>query len=691
MLDFIPKSQRPLAPIFEAVSNALEAVSDRQREAAWTGQGEVAVKLYFAGLLPETRTLERIEVADNGIGFDDINYARFITFLDRTKGFNNRGSGRVQFLHFARRIEVTSNFLQSDGVMCRHFICNPITFITDHSVTAADPSEPIGTTIALSNFAFGPEAINFFNTLTISELRNAIKSHFLLRLHLARVDGPAVAPILQLAFFKNSKPDGMTRLAPDDVPEPKTGDIDVPYMKIRTQAPRTFSGFKLSEDELPENGVILCSKGIAINRVRFDALKKAEAVSGHRFLTAIHGEALNRAENVSHTVDRFTLPTRADTEKAIRDGGALLLDPKQDILFFDDIEEAVENALPSIYSELFARKAERQADVEAIASAHGIPSDIVRETKIGLTDSEEQITEKLFRKQAEALAEQSLRIKRVFEALDHLDPSSETYQAELEARSSELLGLIPEQNKQELSRYVIRRQMVAKVLGKVLDGRIAPSARPKKSRNPKPRLQGKEALIHDLIIRRGGSTSQPHDLWVLNEEFVHFEGCSNIRIDQIKDSIGHNILRGVSQADIEAYGIRTSVKPDIFLFADEGQCILIELKAPDVNLSEYLNQLPMYCNLIANFSIKPISRFYCYLIGENLSPIEIGGDYRQTVDGDFVRRADYPIMRYENGRQEQEIGKAHIEIIKLSSILQRALRRNKSFADRLGISDEMLR
>jgi hypothetical protein len=703
MLDLIPKSRRPLAPIFEAVSNAFEAISDRRRSTGWAQRGDVTIKFYFSGLLPETRTLERIEISDNGIGFDDTNFARFETFLDRTKGFNNRGSGRVQILHFARNIEVTSHYHQGEGVMCRHFQCSPRTFITNSTVEPAATSAPIGSTITLSDFALNDEARVLFDALTLVDLRNAIKSHFLLRLHLARIEDLATAPVLMIAFFKNSKLDDETNLVPADIPEPETGDIDVHYVRLKDpQAEEIewlvqpshseglhWAHFKLAAEELPENGVMLCSKGVAIDRVRFDGLKKAEAVDGYRFLTAVHGDVLSRGENVSHAVDKFTLPKRADTEKAIRDG-SLFFDPNQDILFFDDIEDAVENALPSIYADLYALKAEQQTDVAAIAAAHGISPEIVRATKIGLNDTEKQITEKLFRKQSEELAEQSLKIKKLFEALDCLDPSSDNYQTELEAKSSELLGLIPEQNKQELSRYVIRRQMVAKVLGKIIDGAIAPVAKPKKARSQKPRLQGKEALIHDLIIRRGGVTSQPHDLWVLSEEFVHFEGCSNHRIDQIKDSHGGKLLRDVSEATIEAYGIRTKVMPDIFLFADEGQCILIELKAPDVNLSEYLNQLPMYCNLIANFSLKPITRFYCYLIGEVLNPIEIGGDYRQTADGDFVRRADYSIMRYENGRQDEEIGKAHIEIIKLSAIHKRALRRNKSFADRLGISDDTL-
>ena len=266
------------------------------------------------------------------------------------------------------------------------------------------------------------------------------------------------------------------------------------------------------------------------------------------------------------------------------------------------------------------------------------------------------------------------------------------YQVELERRSSELLELIPEQNKKELGRYIIRRQMVAKVLGLILDEKIVETPASKKIKAGKKLRRGREALIHDLLIKRKSSTpSGPNDLWVLNEEFVHFEGCSNLRIDQIKDAKGNQLLRPIAKVDLEKYGIRPGVQPDIFLYADEAQCILIELKAPDVNMSEYLNQLPMYCNLIANFAVKPITRFYCYLIGETLSPIEIGGDYRQTVHGDFVRRADYSIMRYENGRQDEEIGKAQIEIVKLSSIHGRALRRNKSFADRLGISDDTLK
>ena len=55
-----------------------------------------------------------------------------------------------------------------------------------------------------------------------------------------------------------------------------------------------------------------------------------------------------------------------------------------------------------------------------------------------------------------------------------------------------------------------------------------------------------------------------------------------------------------------------------------------------------------------------------------------------------MRRTNYNIMRYEDGCQDEEIGEAHVEIIKLSLIYTRALRRNNNFAGRLDISDGAL-
>ncbi len=702
MLDFVPKSPRPLAAISEAIANSLESIAERQKSSDWKGAGEVKVSLHYAGLDEKTRDLQFVEIADNGVGFDQANFERFLTFFDRSKGYNNRGSGRAQYLHLANRIDVTSQFQQGQQVVERQFVCTPSNFEPKNELKQVEHPE-IGSKVVLRELKLDKEAREYFGALTADELQDALRSHFLLWLHLARVARPTSAPIIELEIVRNGEIESTRKLDPATLPTPRTGKIAVPYYKLRDAATDVvdwqrqdrsetleWAHFKLKETELSKNGVLLCSKGVAVERVPFDALKTNEAIDGHRFLTAFYGEALNRGENVSHAVDRFTLPRRSEVESVIRENGALFLDPTQDLLFLDDIEEAVQDALPDIYKELLARRETKERDVEAIARAHGIESDIVKETKISLSDTETQITEKLFKQQAQALAQQSLKIKKVFEQLQKLDPTADDYQEQLLSRTDELLGLIPQQNKQELSRYVIRRQMVAKILGMILD-RSLDAAKP--GRKGEAKRQDKEGLVHDLLIKRKATTKQgPNDLWVLNEEFLHFEGFSDVPFENIRDAEGNKILREISDEDLAAYGLKNKAlrRPDIFLFAEEEQCILVELKAPDVDLSDHLNQLEKYCNLIANFSTKPLKRFHCYLIGEVVSPIDIASRYRQDMNGDWINRTDSKVMRFEKGRQEEELGEAHFEIIKLSSLHKRALRRNKSFADRLGIGDAAL-
>ncbi len=706
MMHFVPKSRRPLAPIFEAISNGLEAIADRLKETESAEPGRITIRFFYdTGLLPtEAKTLKRIEISDNGIGFDDRNYGRFATFFDRSKGYNNRGSGRVQFMHFAQMIEVTSHYHINGNGFKRHFLCNPKTYITDSVNEPAERLEASGSTVAMSLFYHDNEAKKYFDALTLVDLQRALKSQYLLRMHLAKSQKPDTVPSFCIEFYHNENLAETGKLTVQDIPTPSTGDIHVSYVKVKNpkaddiewvqqvqhKEKLHWAHFKLNESDLAENGVVLCSKDIAVQPLRFDAIKKADVLDGCRYLTAVYGGALDKADHVSHTVDRFTLPKRADVEKAAHDD--LFFDPTKEYLFFDDIEQAVEDTLPLIYTDLYKRKEAQKRNIESIAKAHGIPSYIAHSTKIGISDTEEQITEKIFKKQAESLAHQNIKIKNVFESLDKLIPTNENYQVDLERKSEELLRLIPEQNKQELSRYVIRREMVARVLGMILDQKfVSPSHSKKAKAGGKKQRQEPEGLIHDLLIRRKTtSPGGPNDLWVLNEEFVHFEACSDMPIDQIKDSKGHQLLRLITDEDKKKYGIKPSRRPDIFFHVDESQCVLIELKAPDEDLADHLNQLQKYCALIGNFAIKPLTRFYCYLIGEEFSPIDILGDFRVTVHGDYVRRGDYKIMRYENGRQDEEIGAAHVEIIKLSSMYARARRRNKSFADRLGISDDIV-
>lgn len=264
--------------------------------------------------------------------------------------------------------------------------------------------------------------------------------------------------------------------------------------------------------------------------------------------------------------------------------------------------------------------------------------------------------------------------------MTQLNPTTDTYQNELEERIISLSALVDEQNKEELGRYVIRREMVAELLNAI----ISMNLNVQTDNDDSGKRKDKEGLVHDLIFKRNTNTAALNDLWILNEEFLHFEGTSDIALNKIKDDSGKNLLRDVPKEEIDSLGLRLGQKPDIYLFLEEGKCVIVELKAPDVDVSNYLNQMPKYCSLIANYSTTPITGFFCYLIGEAFNPVTDLNDYDETVTGDYIRR-NVPVRSVSD--RSKIIANQQIEIIKLSSLYERATRRNKSFADKLGVRD----
>lgn len=242
-----------------------------------------------------------------------------------------------------------------------------------------------------------------------------------------------------------------------------------------------------------------------------------------------------------------------------------------------------------------------------------------------------------------------------------------------------MLSLIPQQNKEELSRYVIRREMVTEVLGFILGGDLNVQS----FKLGKGKRRDKEGLIHNLIFKRKSkNTYESNDLWILNEEYVHYDACSEIPINQITDNEGNKILRDISDEDVVRFGLSLDMRPDIYINPKEGKCIIVELKSIDSDLTKDIPQVNKYCNLIANYSRKKIDSFYCYLIGENLNESFLPGEFEKTVNGDYFKPKTN-VRSFKN--RDNTIAYMQMEIIKLSSIYERAKRRNKSFSSHLGL------
>ncbi len=129
-------------------------------------------------------------------------------------------------------------------------------------------------------------------------------------------------------------------------------------------------------------------------------------------------------------------------------------------------------------------------------------------------------------------------------------------------------------------------------------------------------------------------------------------------------------------------------KPDILLFPDEGKCLIIEFKAPNVNVSKYLTQINSYASLINNYSkVKfNINTFYGYLIGENISDRDVRGNvsaFERSMHLDYWFKPSEKVVGFDNRKD----GSIYTEVIKYSTLLERAKKRNSIFIDKLLLNE----
>ena len=92
-----------LQPIFEAVTNAWEAILDKFGTDN-LDKGNIIIKLNSNKGLDlednEVFDIQSISIEDNGIGLDGDNLARLQNLRDPSKNHSNNGTGRIQFLFY---------------------------------------------------------------------------------------------------------------------------------------------------------------------------------------------------------------------------------------------------------------------------------------------------------------------------------------------------------------------------------------------------------------------------------------------------------------------------------------------------------------------------------------------------------------------------------------------------------------
>ena len=383
----------------------------------------------------------------------------------------------------------------------------------------------------------------------------------------------------------------------------------------------------------------------------------------------------------SKYIDKKDTDVRGDielyTEEEFKNNSSLFLD---EVIILDDIQNKVNNHILSMYPEILEMRNKHEVDIKKLQEMFLLDKNTLKNIKINIQDTDETILKKVYKADAQKVAEKDAKIKEHIDSLNELNPANKDYQDDLEFKVSSLVKAIPLQNRTALTHYVARRKLVLELFDKILNQKL--------NRQVDSKRNIDEKLLHNLIFQQTSDKTDESDLWLISEDFIYYKGTSEGTLGDIKID-GDSLLKSELTEEEENYRLKqegdaTKKRPDILLFPNEGKCILIELKAPKVNVSEHLTQLNRYASLINNLSKDKynFTTYYGYLIGENIDTDDIvdnDSDFISAESLDFIFRPYKRII----GKFEKSNGSLYTEIIKYSTILERAKRRNKIFIEKI--------
>ena len=680
----IRKESKSLRPIFEAFSNSLESFSDRASEL-----NKIHIELFLknpelSGLdVTPSYSFDKIVVTDNGKGFTDEDFARFLVLDDNRKSPANKGAGRMQFLHFFDITEIVSTFYRDNEIFERRFSISKRNEYIDNSAivkllyTKKSEKDTTGTKIVFTKPLIKKDE-NYYEKLDGERLVKEIINNFILEFCNQNM------PEVTISVFINEIENTHQTIEDKDIPqEKKEYKIELPY-KIKENGIIKGSGkietikvsaFKIDSRSLSENKIIVTAKNeITETKINLQCINAKTDIENKRYMFLLSSPYFDQKVTVNR--GKVELYTLADVEKEDNE----LFD--SDIILLDDIEKNVNDSIPNNFPEIKEKQKEMQDSINELKRMFLLNDIAIKAVNLNANDDDESILRKVYAYDSKIIADRDAKLKKELEKIRLLNPAAPDYLERLESITNNIVEQIPLQNRTALTQYVARRQLILDEFKHILNNQLACQENSSREKN--------EKLLHNLIFQQGSYETKESALWLLNEDFIYFNGCSEQRLKDIKID-GENIFKSEITEEEEAYltsfGENRKIKrPDILLFPEEGKCIIIELKAPDVNVSEYIQQVNKYATLILNFTEDKfhIDTFYGYLIGDNYSKEDVwsvDSDFEESYQFDYLFRPSKKVR----GRDDRN-GSLYMEVLTYSTLLKRAELRNKIYKEKLGIT-----
>lgn len=680
----IRKAKAPYQAIWEAITNAFESIRDSKEQK----NHSVEVRFYYTTeLLKDIAYFDRIEIEDTGIGFTDKNFDRFLRINDDSKGFRNRGSGRIQLLHVFKKSLYTSIFEEKGKYKKRKFIFSKDPAFLDHNaivryIGTTDSTETESHTIlSCSGITKENSAEYEYQSIDAEKFKKILKDHYLPFFCSYRES----IPLIKIVFYKNNQVDSSASIDSMELPMlDKDLSIDICYSQYdkETKIVKKLSAsekfrmrcFKIGADSLSKNQIsIVCKEEVVPDiKLKLDLLNEHDSIDGNRYLIFVSGDYLDKI--VGDTRGELFLPE----EKDIKTDDVLC---NEKTIVLDDINARTNLELKKQYPEIAQKEKEYRQDLLALSEMFLLNEQSVQRlsAKLGINASPQSFLQKVYEIDSEHAAKVDSKIKENLDSLAKIDPSASDYHERLNSVIGAVVRAVPLQNRTDITHYVARRRLVLDLFDKALHHQLA------MQKDPIRKID--EKILHNILFQQTSNNPEDSDLWLLNEDFIYFKGASENRLSDVTID-GEKLFKNGFSEEEEIYlhslgEDRTIKRPDVLLFPEEGKCIIIEFKNPDVNVAKHLTQINMYAGLVLQFSSDkfPINTFYGYLIGENILSREVrlyDGDFREASKFDFLFRP----MKVIPGENRPD-GALYTEVIKYSTLLKRACARNDIFIKKL--------
>lgn len=622
---------------------------------------------------------------DNGVGFNEKNFERFERLNDNTKGNKNKGTGRIQYIHCFKTTEFKSVYKENNHYFERMFSLSGSAEYLNHNAilfykkTVESTKKITGTQVVFTE-PINTSIAHFYEEISMENLKNEFLKNYMLLF----CNSKSHFPDIKLNLEVNNSILDSASITEKDIPNfDRAISMRVPYREKRDNniiissknEDIIIQAFKIDSTQLQTNKIVLSAKDETVEtNLKLDCISDKDVINNKRYMFILKSNYFD--ENVSNDRGKIELITEEEYKKSDK---TFYDEP---VLLFDDIQMKVNTEIENGFPEIKEKQNDILRNVEELKEMFLLNPEAIKSYKFTASDDDRSILSKIYKYDSDVMARKDAELKRQMKNLENLDTSASDYEVKLEKQVNALVSSIPIQNRTSLTQYIARRQLILKQFDLILKRKLQCQSENNRNKD--------EKLLHNLIFQQHSTDSRNSALWLLNEEFIYFSGISESRLCDIEVN-GEKVFRQeITEKENEylhEFGeSREVLRPDILLFPEEHKAIIIEFKAPDVNVAKYLSQVQNYASLLLNFCEEKFSlnTFYGYLIGENIEPRDILHNnpyFKNAPKFDYLYLPAQPVVN-DNGGSE---GSMYMEVLKYSTLLKRAELRNQIYKEKLGI------